>query len=719
MSYHYRKYVGSTVGPGSARAATLHHEGIRMMSEFTRKWAPTTLACALALPASLAQSQPQPEAAATSMQVVTVSASALALERDDMSTPVTVLDGNDLVLRRAGTLGETLSGLPGIAASHFGAGASRPIIRGMDGPRIKILSDGAEVQDASAISPDHAVGVEPLLVQQIEVLRGPSALAHGGGAVGGVVNVLDKKVPTRMPENGFEGSLEVRGSSGANEKAGAFEVTGGSGNIAIHAEGARRTAEDYRVGSGSGWAEGRKVDGSYSNASSGSVGLSWIGSEGYLGVAYTRERSEYGLPGHVEEFAACQPQGDRLNCGAGADEEGDAHAQEEAHGIPYVNLDSERWDLRGQLRNPVPGFTKLRVRVAFTDYQHQEIEDGVVGTTFKSRAHDGRIEMEHAPIGGVRGVIGLQNTRRDFRALGDEAYVRPTVTEKHALFIVEKYTAGDWRFDGALRHEWQDIAVDSATQQGRSHKGTSASVGAVWKFQSGYSLATTLSRTHRLPSAEELYANGTHIATSTFERGNPDLQRETSRNVDLTLRKLRGATTFSASAYHNRISDYIYGNTLDNFEGFQLIDYAQRDATFTGIEGEIRQKLNSIWDATLYGDMVRAKLDSPDGNHNLPRIPAQRFGVRIDANWQAWSSRLEMYRVDGQDRVAAFEGATPGYNMLNLSANYNTRFGGTPVMLYAKASNLGNVLAFSHSSFIKSAAPLMGRSIALGMRVTF
>ena len=188
------------------------------------------------------------------MAVVTVSASGLALGQGDMSTPVTVLAGDDLMLRREATLGETLASQPGIVASHFGAGASRPVIRGMDGPRVKILSDGAEVQDASTISPDHAVASEPLLAQQIEVLRGPSALAYGGGAVGGVVNVLDRKIPTRMPRNGLAGSLEVRANSGADEKAGAFEVTGGSGNVAIHAEGARRSADAYGVGSG--WAGG-------------------------------------------------------------------------------------------------------------------------------------------------------------------------------------------------------------------------------------------------------------------------------------------------------------------------------------------------------------------------------------------------------------------------------------------------------------------------------
>lgn len=698
------------------------------MSELPRKSTPITLACmlALTLPAVHAQAQlqnqPQPQAQTAAqpqaMAVVTVSASGLALGQGDMSTPVTVLAGDELMLRREATLGETLASQPGIVASHFGAGASRPVIRGMDGPRVKILSDGAEVQDASTISPDHAVASEPLLAEQIEVLRGPSALAYGGGAVGGVVNVLDRKIPTRMPRNGLEGSAEVRANSGADEKAGAFELTGGSGNIAIHAEGARRSADAYGVGSG--WAGGNKVNGSYNDTETGSVGVSWIGADGYLGAAYTSQKAEYGLPGHMHEFAACHPENGHLHCGEDEHGHADEHAGEHVEeGVPYVKLDSERWDLRGELRNPMPGFAKLRMRAAFTDYKHDEIEDGAIATTFKSRAHDGRLELEHAPLAGLRGFIGAQTTRRDFRALGEEAYVAPTVTEKQAVFIVEEYKFGDWRVEGALRHEWQDITVDSASQTDTSHKGTSASVGAVWKFAPGYSVATTLSHTHRLPSAEELYADGVHMATSTYEIGNADLERETSRNVDLTLRKHAGATTFSAGAYHNQVSNYIYGNTLDSHEGFQLIEYAQRDATFTGIEGEIHHKFSPLWGAGLFGDVVHAKLDDVAGNRNLPRIPAQRLGVRLDANWQAWTGQLEWMRVNRQDRVAEFESATPGYNMLNLAANYDTRIGNTPVQLYAKAANLGNVLAYSHTSFIKNAAPLIGRNITLGMRVTF
>ena len=656
----------------------------------------------------------------TALAPVTVSASALALGSDQMSTPVSVLAGDELVRRRAATLGETLTGEPGIAASHFGAGASRPIIRGMDGPRVKLLSDGSEIMDASTISPDHAVAIEPMLSEQIEVLRGPSALAYGGGAIGGVVNVLDKRVPTAVPERGVEGSVELRADSVANGVAGAFEVTAGSGNLAFHAEGLKRDARDYRVGGG--WDHSR-VEGSYNQTETGSLGVSWVGERGYLGLAFTRQQNEYGLPGHSHEYEACHPHGNHLHCGHHGEEDEHEHDHDEHGGTPYVKLDSDRWDLRGELLEPFAGFTRARLRASYTDYGHDEIEqdEGIdsVGTRFRSKASDARVELEHAPLGGWRGVLGLQTGRRDFRADGDEAYVPPTVTTRHAAFLIEEYTLADWRFEAGLRHEWQDIDVDSSTQRDRSHRGNSVSLGAVWNFAPQYSLGMTLSRTQRLPTAEELYARGLHMATSTWERGNPDLKAETANNADLTLRKLSGPTTLSVSVFHNRIDDYIHARTLDAHEDFQLIEYTQRDATFTGIEGQVRQQLNPMFGLTLFGDYVRARLSAGDGDRDLPRIPAHRVGLRLDAKWNACRAEAEVYRVGRQDDVAEFERETPGYNMVNVGLSYNGRYNTTPWQVYVKGNNLGNQLAYAHTSFIKNAAPLEGRNLSLGVRVSF
>lgn len=650
---------------------------------------------------------------APELPAITVSASTLSLPSTAMSTPVSVLEGDELLIRRGATLGETLEREPGIHASPFGAGASRPVIRGMDAARVKVLSDGAEIMDASTVSPDHAVVSEPMLAEQIEVLRGPSALAYGGGAIGGVVNVLDRKIPTTIPARGVEGSVELRGNSAAREGAGAFELSAGSGNFAVHAEGLKRDARDYRVGDG--WAEGRRVDGSFNQTETGSLGLSWVGTRGYLGLAYTHQRNDYGLPGHTHGIEECAAAGNALVCPE--HEEGEEEDEEEG-GVPVVKLDSERWDLRGEYLEPFAGFTRLRLRASHTGYRHHEVEDGTVATTFRNRAHDGRIELEHAPLAGWRGVLGLQTSRRDFSALGEEAYVPPTLTRKNAAFLVEEYTTGDWRFEAGLRREWQDIDVDAAARD-RSHDGSSVSLGTVWNFVPGYALGLSLSRAQRLPTAEELYADGLHLATATFERGNPDLKAETSHNIDLSLRKTAGATTFSAGIYRNRVSDFIFAHTVDALEGLQLVEYAQRDAVFTGVEGQVRRRLNAHLGVTLFGDYVRARFDGGAGNRDLPRIPAHRTGLRADALWQGWKGELEWYRVGRQDDVAAFETSTPGYHMVNLSAHYRGRFGTQPWEFYMKAANLTDELAFNHASFIKNAAPLMGRNLTLGLRLPF
>ena len=665
-------------------------------------------------------------AAEASLPPVTVSASGLQLGANEMTTPVTVLEGDELVRRREATLGETLNSEPGITSSHFGAGASRPIIRGMDGPRVKVLSDGAELHDASTISPDHAVASEPLLATQIEVLRGPSALVYGGGAVGGVVNVLDGKVPTAIPQKGIEGSAELRANTGAGEGAGAFSLTGGAGNLAVHVEGVARDAGDYRVGKG--WAPDgeptRKVPGSFNRTDTGSVGLSWVGDQGYLGAAYTRQTAKYGLPGHNHSFDGCHTHGDHLHCGAHADDEAGGHDHDHdaaAGDVPVVQLASKRFDIRGELRDPFTGFSALRLRAGVTDYVHDEVEDGAISTTFKNKAYDTRIELQHEPLAGFKGVVGLQTSQRKFSAEGEEAYVQPTITRKLGFFALEEYRLGDWRFEATLRHDRQTaeaIASGSASGIERSHNGTSASLGAVWKFTPGYQVGTSFTRASRAPSAEELYAQGLHMATSTYERGNADLKSEISQNIDASLKKTSGDTTFGVSVFRNRISNYIYGRTLDEVGGLQLLQYSQQDATFTGIEGQVRQRLNRHLGITLFGDTVRAKLNG--GNGLLPRIPATRAGVRLDANWQAWEGQVEWVQVARQTRVAEFETATPGYGMLNLGVSYNGQFSsGTPWQVYLKANNLTDRLAYAHTSFIKNAAPLMGRNVAVGVKVAF
>lgn len=648
----------------------------------------------------------------STLHEIDVRSSAWSLEQTSLASPSSVLAGDALESRRSATLGETLEQELGVQASHFGAGASRPVIRGMDGPRVQVLSNGSAVQDASSVSPDHAVMADPMLAEQIEVLRGPSALLYGG-AVGGVVNVLDNKIPTAVPENGLQGSAQTRYSTADKGTVGAFGLTGGKGPLVVHVEGMGRNAQDYRVGSG--WADGARVPGSFSSGETGSLGLSWVGSEGYLGLAYTRQNARYGLPGH--EHVDCHPHGDHLHCGGhGHNHGGHTHSHGDGEEAPTVNMRSNRWDLRGAWRNPVAGIAAVRLNASTTRYAHDELDEGVVATEFRNRAHDLRLEVEHQPLAGLSGVFGLQSGQSRFSAEGEEATVQPTDTRSWGLFWLERYQLGDWTLQGALRHDQQRVrALQSDVE--RKHNGSSASLGAVWRFQPGWQASLSYTHANRLPTAQELFADGPHLATNAWERGDSNLGRETSHAWDLGLRKTAGDTTWGLSLYHHQVNGYIYGRTLDVQDGFQLLQYSQADARFTGLEAEMRHRFNATWALRLWGDMVRAERN--DGTR-LPRIAPARVGAQLQARWQGWKGSVEWVQAARQSRVAPLETATPGYGMLHAGISYQLRTPqGQPLELFVQGRNLTNRLAYAHTSFIKDAAPLMGRNITLGVKMDF
>ncbi|WXL26374.1 TonB-dependent receptor [Ectopseudomonas mendocina] len=659
------------------------------------------------------------------LQSTTVSASALNSSINEMTTPAEVLQGDELVKRRASTIGETLNTLPGVHSSSFGAGASRPVIRGLDGARVKVLSDGVDLGDASTISPDHAVTSEMLLAERIEVLKGPATLLYGGGAIGGVVNVIDKKVPTYVPEKGYEGELELRANSVANQGAGMFGITAGTGNFALRAEGSKRQDNEYEIpGSPS------KQAGSFNDTDSYSLGGSFIGERGYIGAAYSEQNIEYGLLAH--QHADCHTHGPRdWHCAAhehGHDDhdehdhddhdhdDHDGHDHDHA-GVPYIKMKQKRWDLRGELTDPLPGFELAKLRVGHSDYRHDEIEGGEIGTRFDNKSTDARLELTHEPLFGWRGVLGGQTMRRDFEASGEEAYVPPTLTNNHAVFLLEEYTSGDWRYELGLRHEWQDI--DAKGARDTNHNGTSISAGAVWTFAPEYSLGFSLSRSQRLPTAEELYANGPHAATRTIELGNEDLDKETSKNAELTLRKFSGRTTFALSVYRNEVDDFIYAaDTGHNVGGgYREIEYRQRDAVLTGAEGSVTYALTDKTDVTLFGDHVRGKLKS---GGDLPRIPADRLGVRVNQTFtDAISGDVEFYRSQRQNKVADYETETSGYNMLAAGLSYQGKLENTDYQVFLKGDNLLDERIRNHSSFIKDDVLQPGRNFTVGVRLSF
>ncbi|MFA5676970.1 MAG: TonB-dependent receptor [Pseudomonas sp.] len=641
-----------------------------------------------------------------------VSASVLGNQVSEMSSAGVVLRGEDLIRRRAATLGDTLSSLPGVHSSGFGPGVGRPVIRGLEGSRVKVLSDGVDVLDASTSSPDHAITGEMQLLEQIEVLKGPATLMYGGGAIGGVVNLIDRRVPTYVPERGIEADLELRGNTVADERAGAFGLTAGAGQFALRLEGSKSDADPYRIpGSPS------RQAGAFNESDSMALGLSWILDRGYLGLAYSEQNREYGLLAH--EHADCHTHGPRWHCG-GHGHGHDDHDHEHEEDAASIDMRQRRWDVRGEYQDPFAGLERVRLRMAHTDYKHEEREGDHVGTRFDSQGSEARLELTHSPIAGWRGVIGGQTTRRDFSALGEEAYVPATLTNNHALFLVEELRQGNWRHELGLRHEWQKVDVKRGAADS-SHRGTSVSAGTSWAFVPDHALFANLSRSQRLPTAEELYANGPHAATRTVELGNARLKEETGYNLEVGLRKLAGTLTYSLSLFRNQVDDFIYAADVgyDPQGGYRVVEYRQDDALLRGFEASVGVRATDTLQVILFGDSVRGKLR--DGGGDLPRIPADRYGVRLEQRLSHHlTGELESYRVRRQGNTAEFETDTGGYSMVNAGLNYRGHVAsGTEYMLYARANNLTNDKARQHTSYIKDEVLLPGRNLTLGVRLSF
>jgi len=686
------------------------------------------LACASAAAPAFAAADLVEADDATTLDAVHVVA--IGEDPNKIAQPFSVIS-NDALLARSGTLGEAINNLPGVHADTFGGGASRPIIRGQTSPRVKVLSDSSTILDASDISPDHTTTVDPLLGERIEVLRGPATLLYGGGAIGGVVNVLDNKIPSEIPENGYSGRLFARGNSVANEKAyaGAFSAHLGNGFVA-HVEGSHRDADDYRVPD---FAE-RRADGTFSESRNASVGLSWITDRGYIGLAYSYRDDDYGLPGHSHEYEGCHPHGSSLHCGD-HDDDGDDHDHDHDHeheheDAPVIDLASRRFDLRGEYSDPIPGFSRIRFRGAYTDYRHHEIDDGAIETTFRNEGHEGRVELQHIPLGAFTGVVGLQYGKNKFEATGTEAFLPRVDTTSMGLFAVEHIDLNEqWHFEAGARHDWlkHQPVNDVRNRPKFDSTATSFSGAAIWAFQPGYSLTLSAARSQRLPHAQELYARGVHLATNTYECGllpsaltcggaenDARLQRESSQNLELRLAKTEGNLTFSFGAFANDIDNYIYARTLDRFEDFRLIKYSQSDARFRGFEGEVTFHVNDAISLTAFGDRVRAKFD--DKTH-LPRIPAGRYGARVNLSAGEFDGEVEYYHSERQSKIAAFETATAGYDMLNVTVNY--RLPDNKTRLFVRGANLLDEQVWNHASFLADVIPLPGRNLTFGVSYDF
>ena len=620
---------------------------------------------------------------------IVVSATGDPRAASELTQAVESVSGQELQARQQPTLGETLAQQPGVSSTGFVPGASRPIIRGFGGDRIRVLEDGVGVGDASNVSQDHNVSIDPVNAESIEIVRGPSTLLYGSNAVGGVVNVLDNRVPMTQPGEALSGTVDLRGSSNASEKNGHLSLTGGQGMFAWQGSVNKRTTDDYETPIGT-------LFNSDIDSKSASVGGSLVGSRGFAGISYSSYDTDYGISE------------------AGPDVEPDD--------IVRIDMRNRRWDVKSELTMDNSALSRLRFRLGRTNYRHSEVVNGDPEATFFNKSTEARLEATHRDLGPLHGAFGVQLSNRDFRVDSEEGLLPPTETKNRAVFLFEEAGQGQWRFQFGGRYEKQDVGVTAEDLPNRSFSGLSGSGGLLFVPNGDFTIALSLSHSSRLPVAEELYFNGPHEATFQFQIGDPNLKKESGNGVDLAFRKRTGIVTGEISLFTQRFDGYIFENpTGDVEDDFPVFVFTQRDATFRGAEGhadiELLHRDPNHLVLELMADYVRATLAG--GGAALPFIPPTRYGAALRYQGSALYAFGEVRRASSQTRVAEFETTTPGYTLVNAAVGYRFIVASTVHDLMLRGSNLTDELAYNHSNPLKDVVPLPGRDYTLSYRLTF
>ncbi|QQZ40973.1 TonB-dependent receptor [Pseudomonas sp. SK3(2021)] len=666
-------------------------------------WRLTPLSAALLLASQAHALELQP-------QVITAN----PLGSQQTAAPSTVLEGDDLTLQQQGSLGETLNKQPGVSSSYFGPGASRPIIRGLDGDRIRLLRNGVGALDASSLSYDHAVPLDPVNVERIEIVRGPAALLYGGSAIGGVVNTFDNRIPTEAIE-GIHGAGELRYGGADTTRSSAGKLEAGNGTFALHLDANSRQFNDLKI---PGYARSRhappsedgngkkgRLGNSDGRQDGGAIGGSYTWDDGYAGLSYSNYDSNYGSP-----------------------------AEEDVR----IRMKQDHYAFASELRNLDGPFSSLKLDAGYTDYQHREIEGGETGTVFKNKGYEARVEARHQPLGPLNGVIGTQVSRSEFSALGEEAFVPQTDTDSAALFILEELQATE-RLKLSLGGRLEHTRVDpdskgnerfSQADSSSSFTAGSLSSGAVYTLTPIWSVAATLGYTERAPTFYELYANGAHVATGTYEVGDANLSKEKAVSSDLALRFDNGTHKGSVGVFYSHFSHYIgllgSGRTLNDegeeaAGGMPEYTYSGVRARFAGIEAQDRWTLGESaygkFALELSGDYTRAK--NLDNGEALPRIAPLRLNSGLLWELDRWQARIDAEHAASQRRVPDNESGTDGYTTLGASAGYHFDIGSSQWLAFVKGENLTNQTVRYASSILRDIAPAQGRSIEVGLRTTF
>jgi iron complex outermembrane receptor protein len=636
---------------------------------------------------------------------------------------VAVLTGEELAARVRPSLGETLARTPGVSATSFGPAASRPILRGLEGERVRVLSDGIGSIDAANTSPDHPTAINPLLAERIEVLRGPQSLLFGSAAIGGVVNVISRRIPTQVPDEPLHLQALATYGSAADERSGTGSVDVPlGGRWAVHADGSYVKTDDLRIGgfvlarplreaalasgdpdvAANAGLRGR-LPNSASRTWSAAAGAAFIDEGGSLGASFSRLDSRYGLP-------------IRFATEAGGEAE-----------VASIDARQDRLDARAEVK--LGGFfDRLRLRYGFADYRHDEVEeDGTVASTFTSEGHEARLELTQAKRGAWSGAIGGQFLVRDFDVVGEEAFLPRSATNQLGLFALQQFALGRFKLELGGRYEHTEVSARPGPDQpdfvcaDRNFDTLSGSAGTSYDLGGGWRVGANLSRTARAPAAEELFANGPHAGTQAFEIGDPDFRVERSWGVEGFVRRAGPDFSFEASAFHNWFDNFIYqeftGAEEDDLPVFQ---FRQADARYWGFEVQASATLARIGGVRIVGDAladyVRATIK---GSGPAPRIPPLRLLGGIGAETRHVDARVEVEHVTEQDRIAAFETPTDSYTLTNLELAVRPWGRERPLTLLLSANNLFDVTARRHSSVLKDFAPLAGRDVRVTARVEF
>ncbi len=629
----------------------------------------------------------------------------------DLIAPADAYSGNALLLRAQGTLGETLDGTPGVSSSYFGPNASRPIIRGQEGDRIRILQNSGSSVDASGLSHDHAVPSDPVSMERIEVLRGPGALLYGGSAVGGVVNVIDNRI-AREPQfddaGGISGKLHLDAATGNTERTAAVLLETGKESFALHVDAFTRSSGDVAVpvrlncSKPGAPTQANAICNSSATSRGGAMGGTVFFDGGRLGASVASYRSDYGTV--AEDAVTIGMQSNRT----------------------AVELDLD------DLNAWSGGFVQsLKARASHSDYQHTEYESGVAGTVFKNRGGDLRLVARHKNIGAVEGVVGLQTDDTQFSADGEEAFAPYSRTRQTAAFALEELPTAWGRISLGARNE--SVQVESMgnplvarfTPGVQSFSPSSYALGALWNVTPGWKLTAHLARSERAPKDYELFADGPHIATNAYEVGDRSLDLERSTNLDVGVKWKQGGHSAAVNAFVNTFDNYLsLEATGQTVEDLPVYAYTQVRARFSGLESSGTLRLldgPQTLDLGLRADVVRA--ENATTGQALPRIAPARVGSSLTWTQGPWNAKFDVNHVMGQNQVPLGERSTDAYTLLNASVSFHQVLQDVNLLWFAKLDNLGDTLAYSASSILTQTAPgkspLPGRSLKLGVQVKF